>query len=135
MRFIGSHQIIKNFERVNSPEPSNQTGLLCEEKSKGIHQEIQALLLLFSGMIMFLIAGCTDEKDVTIHEAEIAKVREVQSSEKITTFDQYWQLTDNGIHWLVDSPNQDQLEMSGLQVSAVIEYGLGADGNLVLEKP
>ena len=134
MRFIGSHQIIKNFELVNSPEPISQTGLLCEGKSKAIHQEIQALLLLFSGMIMFLIAGCTDEKDVSTHEVEIAKVQEVQRSEKIATFDQYWQITDNGIHWLVDSPHQDQLEMSGLQVSAVIGYGLGTDGNLVLEK-
>lgn len=135
MRFIGSHQIIKNFERVNNPEPISQAGLLCEGKSKAIHQEIQALLLLFSGMIMFLIAGCTDEKNVSAHEVEIVKVREVQSSENIATFDQYWQNTDNGIHWLVDSPHQEQLEMSGLQVSAVIEYGLGTDGNLVLEKP
>ena len=164
MRFIGSHQIIKNIgvanslemdnsleldnspergnshdpdksaERSNSNEPNSQAGLLFGGNSKATHQDIQALLLLVSGMIFFLIAGCTDEKDLSTHEAEIAKVREVQTSAKITTFNQYWQLTDNGIHWSVDSPHQDQLEMSGLQVSAVIDYGLGTDGNLVLEK-
>ena len=149
MRFIGSHQIIKNIGVANSLEMDNSLELdnslergnshdpdksAERSNSKATHQDIQALLLLVSGMIFFLIAGCTDEKDLSTHEAEIAKVREVQTSAKITTFNQYWQLTDNGIHWSVDSPHQDQLEMSGLQVSAVIDYGLGTDGNLVLDK-
>ncbi|WP_149027257.1 hypothetical protein [Shewanella psychrophila] len=157
MRFIGSHQIIKNVrsanspeldnlfdrnhspERVNNSESTSQIGLLFRLKSILSLQDIQALLLLLSAVLLLLIAGCTDKQDLsTIDEStseeKIAKTREVHTSEKIATFNQYWQLTDNGIHWTVDSAHQDQLEMSGLQVSAVIDYGLDIDGDLVLDK-
>ena len=85
MRFIGSHQIIKNIgvanslemdnsleldnslergnshdpdksaERSNSNEPNSQAGLLFGGNSKATHQDIQALLLLVTGMILLFI--------------------------------------------------------------------------------
>jgi hypothetical protein len=45
-----------------------------------------------------------------------------------------WQLDGNAIRWQVKDVHQDQLEMSGRQVSAVIDYGSQPDGTLLLER-
>ncbi|WP_342119271.1 hypothetical protein [Pseudoduganella sp. OTU4001] len=45
-----------------------------------------------------------------------------------------WQLEGNSIRWQVKDVHRDQLEMSGRQVSAVIDYGSQADGSLLLSR-
>ncbi len=45
-----------------------------------------------------------------------------------------WQLDGDTIRWQVKDVHRDQLEMSGRQVSAVIDYGSQADGTLLLER-
>ncbi len=45
-----------------------------------------------------------------------------------------WQIDGNAIRWQVSDAHQDQLEMSGRQVSAVIDYGSQADGTLRLSR-
>ncbi|MTW09343.1 hypothetical protein GM658_01910 [Pseudoduganella eburnea] len=45
-----------------------------------------------------------------------------------------WQLDGNAIRWQVKDVHRDQLEMSGRQVSAVIDYGSQPDGTLLLER-
>ncbi|MES2163068.1 MAG: hypothetical protein V4476_18075 [Pseudomonadota bacterium] len=45
-----------------------------------------------------------------------------------------WQIDGNAIRWQVGDTHRDQLEMSGRQVSAVIDYGSQADGTLLLTR-
>ncbi|WP_035374328.1 hypothetical protein [Pseudoduganella violaceinigra] len=45
-----------------------------------------------------------------------------------------WQIDGNAIRWQVQDAHSDQLEMSGRQVSAVIDYGSRADGSLLLAR-
>ena len=45
-----------------------------------------------------------------------------------------WQIDGNAIRWQVKDVHRDQLEMSGRQVSAVIDYGSQADGSLLLAR-
>ncbi|MYN19152.1 hypothetical protein GTP81_20580 [Rugamonas sp. FT107W] len=45
-----------------------------------------------------------------------------------------WQIDGNAIRWQVADTHRDQLEMSGRQVSAVIDYGSQADGTLLLSR-
>lgn len=45
-----------------------------------------------------------------------------------------WQIDGNAIRWQVADTHRDQLEMSGRQVSAVIDYGSQADGTLLLTR-
>ncbi|MCE3264346.1 MAG: hypothetical protein K0R43_3425 [Pseudoduganella sp.] len=45
-----------------------------------------------------------------------------------------WQIDGAGIRWQVQDSHRDQLEMSGRQVSAVIDYGSQADGTLLLSR-
>lgn len=45
-----------------------------------------------------------------------------------------WQIDGDAIRWEVKGTHRDQLEMSGRQVSAVIEYGSKADGTLLLSR-
>ncbi|KRC00907.1 hypothetical protein [Duganella sp. Root198D2] len=45
-----------------------------------------------------------------------------------------WQLDGDAIRWQVKDVHRDQLEMSGRQVSAVIDYGSQADGSLLLAR-
>ncbi len=45
-----------------------------------------------------------------------------------------WQIDGNAIRWQVKDIHRDQLEMSGRQVSAVIDYGSQADGSLLLAR-
>ena len=52
----------------------------------------------------------------------------------IPEFTPRWQLEHNAIRWQVRDVHRDQLEMSGRQVSAVIDYGSDANGALVLNR-
>jgi len=45
-----------------------------------------------------------------------------------------WQIDGDAIRWQVKDAHRDQLEMSGRQVSAVIDYGSHADGSLLLAR-
>jgi len=45
-----------------------------------------------------------------------------------------WQIDGDAIRWQVKDAHRDQLEMSGRQVSAVIDYGSQADGSLLLSR-
>jgi len=45
-----------------------------------------------------------------------------------------WQIDGDAIRWQVKDAHRDQLEMSGRQVSAVIDYGSQADGSLLLAR-
>ncbi len=45
-----------------------------------------------------------------------------------------WELAPEGISWQVRDAHQDQLEMSGRQVSAVLDYGSDAQGLLTLKR-
>jgi len=45
-----------------------------------------------------------------------------------------WQIDGDAIRWQVNDEHRDQLEMSGRQVSAVIDYGSLADGSLLLAR-
>ncbi|MGW8391411.1 hypothetical protein [Pseudoduganella sp. HUAS MS19] len=45
-----------------------------------------------------------------------------------------WQIDGDAIRWQVKDVHRDQLEMSGRQVSAVIDYGSQADGSLLLSR-
>lgn len=45
-----------------------------------------------------------------------------------------WQIDGNAIRWQVGDTHRDQLEMSGRQVSAVIDYGSQTDGTLLLTR-
>ena len=45
-----------------------------------------------------------------------------------------WQIDGDAIRWQVGDTHRDQLEMSGRQVSAVIDYGSQADGTLLLTR-
>jgi hypothetical protein len=45
-----------------------------------------------------------------------------------------WQIDGNAIRWQVKDSHRDQLEMSGRQVSTVIDYGSQADGSLLLSR-
>jgi len=45
-----------------------------------------------------------------------------------------WQIDGDTIRWQVKDIHRDQLEMSGRQVSAVIDYGSQADGSLLLAR-
>jgi hypothetical protein len=45
-----------------------------------------------------------------------------------------WQIDGDAIRWQVKDVHRDQLEMSGRQVSAVIDYGSRADGSLLLAR-
>ncbi|KQV46674.1 hypothetical protein [Duganella sp. Root336D2] len=45
-----------------------------------------------------------------------------------------WQLDGDAIRWQVKDVHRDQLEMSGRQVSAVIDYGSQDDGSLLLAR-
>lgn len=45
-----------------------------------------------------------------------------------------WQIDGGAIRWQVRDSHRDQLEMSGRQVSAVIDYGSQADGTLLLSR-
>ena len=45
-----------------------------------------------------------------------------------------WQIDGDAIRWQVKDVHRDQLEMSGRQVSAVIDYGSQADGSLLLAR-
>jgi hypothetical protein len=45
-----------------------------------------------------------------------------------------WQIDGDAIRWQVKDVHRDQLEMSGRQVSAVIDYGSQADGSLLLTR-
>ncbi|WP_426337382.1 hypothetical protein ACN9MY_11785 [Pseudoduganella sp. R-31] len=45
-----------------------------------------------------------------------------------------WQIDGDAIRWQVKDVHRDQLEMSGRQVSAVIDYGSQGDGSLLLAR-
>ncbi|MEL7145336.1 MAG: hypothetical protein AAFO69_03135, partial [Bacteroidota bacterium] len=51
---------------------------------------------------------------------------------------QYWELTDEGIIWRIKSgeklPHQDNIEMSGKRISAIIDYRVEKDGSFTLKK-
>jgi len=50
------------------------------------------------------------------------------------SFTPRWQIDGNAIRWQVRDVHRDQLEMSGRQVSAVIDYGSQSDGSLLLAR-
>jgi len=50
------------------------------------------------------------------------------------SFTPRWQIDGDAIRWQVKDVHRDQLEMSGRQVSAVIDYGSQADGTLLLSR-
>ncbi|MFZ6819409.1 hypothetical protein [Undibacterium sp. Ji22W] len=52
----------------------------------------------------------------------------------IPAFTPRWSLQNGGLAWQVKDAHTDQLEMSGRQVSAVIDYGSDAQANLVLKR-
>ncbi|MES2126145.1 MAG: hypothetical protein V4463_02645 [Pseudomonadota bacterium] len=52
----------------------------------------------------------------------------------IPQFTPRWQLEHDAIRWQVRDAHSDQLEMSGRQVSAVIDYGSDANGALLLKR-
>ncbi|MBC3872498.1 glucosidase family protein [Undibacterium flavidum] len=52
----------------------------------------------------------------------------------IPTFQARWSLQNGSLAWQVKDAHTDQLEMSGRQVSAVIDYGSDAQANLVLKR-
>ncbi|WP_374585198.1 hypothetical protein [Pseudoduganella sp.] len=45
-----------------------------------------------------------------------------------------WRIDGDAIRWEVQDAHRDQLEMSGRQVSAVVDYGSQADGSLLLSR-
>ncbi len=45
-----------------------------------------------------------------------------------------WQITDNGITWKVDGPHADHIEMSGRQISAILNYRVDCRGRLRLRR-
>ncbi|MDD3063491.1 MAG: hypothetical protein PHX50_11800 [Massilibacteroides sp.] len=50
--------------------------------------------------------------------------------------DRWSLLSDGGIQWVInkDVPHTDHIEMSGLQISAVLRYGVAADGSFMLNR-
>lgn len=52
----------------------------------------------------------------------------------IPAFQARWSLQNGNLAWQVKDAHTDQLEMSGRQVSAVIDYGSDAQANLVLKR-
>ncbi|QSX41410.1 hypothetical protein [Shewanella cyperi] len=79
------------------------------------------LALLVPCLVPFLLSGLTGcVQDSSASLAASLKDR--------------WQLQDSGIRWQVSDVHQDQLEFSGEQVSAIIDYGTRADGSLLLSR-
>ncbi|WP_083699800.1 hypothetical protein [Shewanella sp. UCD-KL12] len=159
MRFIGSHQIIKTEESSNwleaerrleqetgaepglNPSIGNSSTQLniadspeqsVTRETRVTPQDIHALLLLVIGLIFLMISGCELDNRSAVQPKEIAPTK--AQPKAVNQFKSYWKLSENGIKWSVNSPHHDQLEMSGLQVSAVIDYGLSTEGALILEK-
>lgn len=52
----------------------------------------------------------------------------------IPQFKPRWSISANQLLWQVKDAHKDQLEMSGRQVSAVIDYGSDANGQLILKR-
>src|SRR5690606_17760681 len=61
----------------------------------------------------------------------------VFSTPNVLSAQQRWQIdADGSIRWDVgsDIPHYDHIEMSGQQLSAVLRYGVNADGSFSLER-
>lgn len=79
-------------------------------------------------IVSLLLTGCTQtQKDNGIKYENLSPIDELQDT---------WEITNSGeITWDVKTDKHvDHIEMSGLQVSAIIHYGVGENGELVLKK-
>lgn len=59
---------------------------------------------------------------------------QVQAQSAIPDFKPRWSLKENDLLWQVKDAHQDQIEMSGRQMSAVIDYGSDTQGQLTLKR-
>ena len=77
-------------------------------------------------MLITLFAACSTGNDK----------KKTEKEEKLAPPLETWHINHKtgGITWDVSAPHTDNLEFSGLRVSAIIYYGADKDGNIVLNK-
>jgi len=73
-------------------------------------------------------------RSVAAFAAALATITPALAAATPPTFTPRWQIDGDAIRWQVQDVHRDQLEMSGRQVSAVIDYGSQADGSLLLSR-
>jgi len=73
-------------------------------------------------------------RSVAAFAAALATITPSLAAAAPPAFTPRWQIDGDAIRWQVQDVHRDQLEMSGRQVSAVIDYGSQADGSLLLSR-
>ena len=78
---------------------------------------------------LLLFSSCFQEKDEAKHSHQNQKT-------PADTVTDIWELAPSihGIRWNIKQPHTDHLEFSGLQVSAIVRYGVDTNGCLVSKK-
>ncbi|MCZ4338868.1 hypothetical protein [Shewanella colwelliana] len=144
MTFIGSHQVIGSSRacELSDLQTCNSVYSSPTQMHLTAPQCLPHLGLLLIGIFMVLMMGCDQspskklltESPKSIEQASPQATTVASVNALTKEYHQYWQLAEQGIRWQVGQPHSDQLEMSGLQISAVINYGVDETGNTALSR-
>ncbi|WP_394201032.1 hypothetical protein [Shewanella waksmanii] len=91
------------------------------------------VLTISSACVFTLLSACSNDTNDNPVVASTPK-SQTYLSELADTLHNRWQLNDDSIVWQVQDSHQDHIEFSGEQVSAIIYYGSGEQGELLLKR-